>query len=276
MEKKENFYTIIVHIVLMTLVLFWLFPLAYMVFSSFKPNSEVVAKFWPSHFTVQNYVDLYLGNEGSIPISITIFNSLFVASVQTLLFVGLCAISGYTLAKVPFRGQGFFKQFVIYQMLFPGILFLIPQFLLVKYMGLYNTYGGMIIVSLLGAQGVYLYQQFFKSIPNEIISAARMDGASELRIVWNIILPLSLPTTAFVAVFQFMGRWDEFLWNFIIVQDKEYMTLPVFIAGFVNGGHGSYYGLKMAAASILTVPILILFFMMRKTFVKGLVAGSLK
>jgi multiple sugar transport system permease protein len=266
-----------IHLVLMAGVLFWLLPFGWMLLSSFKPTGEIFTRFWPTHFTLEHYKLVFVGGTAlRRPFGRSILNSLFVASVETVSMVVTSAITGYALSRFRFKGRTLIYNAILYQMIFPGVLFLIPLFLLVLKLQLFNTYGGMMIRFLADATGVFLFAQFFKTIPQDLIDAAKIDGAGPLRVLWKILIPLSTSVTAFVAIFNFMARWDEFLWNLIVVKKYDLMTLPVLLAIFTKGEYGGYPGAQMAGATILTLPILIMFLLFRRFFEEGITMTGLK
>ena len=274
----RNIGQALIYLVLTVGVLFWLLPFAWMFLASFKPTAEIFTRFWPTHLTLAHYQLIFKGGTAlRRPFLRSVFNNLFVSAVETASIVVIGALTGYALARLEFKGRNLLYNFVLYQMIFPGVLFLIPTFLLVLKLGLINTYAGMIIRFLAGATPVFLFAQFFKTIPRDLIDAARIDGASELTILWRIMIPLSGSVTAFVALFNFMARWDEFLWNLIVAKKYELMTLPVLLASFTHEyGGGQYAGERMAGATMLVLPILILVLLSRRFFEEGIVTTGLK
>ena len=268
----------VIYIVLTAGVLFWLLPFAWMMLSSFKPTNEIFTRLWPTHFTLEHYKLVFAGGTAlRRPFGRSLLNSFFVAGVETASIVFIGAITGYALSRFQFKGRTIIYNVILYQMIFPGVLFLIPIFLLVLKLRLINTYTGMMIRFLTDATAVFLFAQFFKTIPKDLIDAARIDGASPLKILWKIIIPLSTSVTSFVAIFNFMARWDEFLWNLIVVKKYNLMTMPVMLAMFTRGQYGDAYpGAQMAGATLLTLPILILFFSFRRFFQEGIVTTGLK
>jgi len=267
----------LVYLVLTAGVLFWLLPFAWMFLASFKPTEEIFTRVWPTRFTLDHYRLVFLGGTGlKRPFLRSVLNSFFVSSVETISIVTIAAMTGYALAHLEFKGRDLLYNAILYQMIFPGVLFLIPTFLIVLRFHLVDTYAGMIVRFLTDATGVFLFTQFFKTIPRDLIDAARIDGAAEWTILRRVILPLSTSITAFVTIFNFMARWDEFLWNLIVVRDYNLMVLPVMLATFTKGEYGGYPGEQMAAASVLSVPILVLFLLFRRFFVEGIVTVGLK
>ncbi len=276
-RNQRHLLEIAIYVLLTVGALFWLFPFIWMFLASIKPTEEIYTRFWPTRLTFEHYQLILRGGVAlQRPFLRAFFNTLFVASVETASIVFIAAITGYALGRLEFRARDVLSNAILYQMIFPGILFLIPTFLLVLRLNLINTYAGMIIRFLTDATGVFLFTQFFKTIPQDLIDAARIDGAGEMTIIWRIMLPLSTSVTAFVALFNFMARWDEFLWNLIVVRDYNLMTLPVLLAVFTKGEYGNYPGAQMAAATILTLPILLLFMLFRRYFQEGIVTTGLK
>jgi len=274
---RSNIGQALIYLVLTVGVLFWLIPFAWMLFSSFKPTAEIFTRFWPTHFTLEHYKLIIAGGTAlKRPFVRSVFNNLFVSIVTTTSIVVTGAITGYALARLEFKGRRLLSSAILYQMIFPGVLFLIPTFLLVLRMGLFDTYTGMMIRFLSSSTAVFLYAQFFRTIPRDLVDAARIDGAGELTILWRIMIPLAGSVTAFVFLFNFMARWDEFLWNLIVVKDYNLMTLPVLLATFTKGEYGGYPGAQMAGATVLVMPILILFLLFRRFFEEGIVTTGLK
>lgn len=277
-QLTKNIGQGIIHLVLMAGVLFWLIPFVWMFLASLKPTEEIFTRFWPTRLTLEHYQLVFRGGTAlRRPFLRSVFNNLFVAAVETAAMLIIGAITGYALGRLEFKGRKLLYNAILYQMVFPGVLFLIPTFLIVIRMRLINTYAGMIVRFLTDATAVFLFVQFFRTIPRDLIDAARVDGASELTILGRVMIPLSGSVTAFVALFNFQARWNEFLWNLIVAKDYDLMTLPVLLASFTHEyGGGQYAGARMAGATILTLPILILFLLSRSFFEEGIVTSGLK
>ena len=274
----KNVGQALIYLVLTVGVLFWLLPFVWMFLASLKPTAEIFTRFWPTRLTLEHYQLILRGGTAlRRPFLRSVFNSLLVSAAGTVSVVVIGAMAGYALGRLEFRGRNLLYNTVLYQMVFPGVLFLIPTFLIVIRMGLINTYAGMIIRFLTDATAVFLFAQFFRTIPRDLTDAARVDGAGELTILWRIILPLSGSVTAFVAIFKFMAIWNEFLWPLIVAKKYDLMTLPVLLASFTHEyGGGQYAGARMAGATVLTLPILILFLLFRRFFEEGIVTTGLK
>ncbi|MCK4819952.1 carbohydrate ABC transporter permease [bacterium] len=254
------------------------FPYIWMVLASFKVPAEIFDRFIPSCLTLEHYRMIFLmGSTGSTnPFIRALVNSLIVSSITTLSVVIFGAITGYALARLRFQGRILLKNFIIFQMLFPVVLFLIPRFILVIKLGWINTYLGMMAPFIMSAWAIFLFSQFFRTIPQALIDAARIDGCSELRIIFTIMLPLSKSVTIIVAVFTFMAMWDEFLWYLIVTKDYNLMPLSVLLGLFTKGEYSSYPGIQTAGGTLLTIPILVIFFLFRKFFTEGIALSGIK
>jgi multiple sugar transport system permease protein len=277
-KKSEVKGLVIIYIILSVGLIFMAFPYVWMVFASFKIPSEIYSRFFPTRFTLEHYKMVFAGGTSGLqnPFIKSIFNSLVVSTTATVSVVFFGAITGYALARLQFRGRNFLNHFILFQMLFPAILFLIPRFLLMLNLQSINTYQGMFLPFLMNAWAIFLFTQFFKAIPQELIDAARIDGCSELRIVFSIMVPLSKSVTAIVAIFTFMTMWDEFLWYLIVTKDYDLMPLSVLLGLFTKGEYSSYPGIQTAGATLLTLPILALFFLFRRYFSEGITMTGLK
>ena len=278
-RKQSNILGLTVIYSLLSLgLVFMIFPYVWMILASFKIPSEIYHRFIPTQITLEHYQTVFsLGSTGSTHTFIkSIFNSLFVSSITTVSVVFFGALTGYALARLNFPGKTFLNNFVLFQMLFPVVLFLIPRFLLMLELGWINTYQGMMAPFMISAWAIFLFTQFFKTVPNALIDAARIDGCSELRIIFKIILPLSKSVTMIIAIFTFMAMWDEFLWYLIVTKDYNLMPLSVLLGLYTRGEYSSYPGILTAGATLLTVPILALFFLFKKYFTEGITMSGLK
>lgn len=277
-KKSEVKGLVIIYIILSVGLIFMAFPYVWMVLASFKIPSEIYSRFFPTRFTLEHYKMVFAGGTSGLqnPFIKSIFNSLVVSTTATVSVVFFGAITGYALARLQFRGRNFLNHFILFQMLFPAILFLIPRFLLMLNLQSINTYQGMFLPFLMNAWAIFLFTQFFKAIPQELIDAARIDGCSELRIVFSIMVPLSKSVTAIVAIFTFMTMWDEFLWYLIVTKEYDLMPLSVLLGLFTKGEYSSYPGIQTAGATLLTLPILALFFLFRRYFSEGITMTGLK
>jgi multiple sugar transport system permease protein len=268
----------VIYIVLSSGMVLMVFPYVWMVLSSIKVGEEIFTRFFPTRITWQNYIDLATGTRSFSPIPIwrNFINSIIVATVPAVSVMVIGAITGYALAKLPFRGKGLLTNWVLAQMTIPFTLFLIPLFMIVMRLKSMNTYQGMFLPFLTGPVSVFLFAQFFRTIPEDLLDSARIDGVSELGIVFRIMMPLATGVAAIVGLFTFMGRWNDFLWYLIISRDWTIMPLSVVLGGSSTVYRGADFARLMALSTVMTLPILILFLVARRFFVEGIALTGLK
>lgn len=247
------------------------FPYLYMVLQSLAPWSQVNRVFVPTTLTLRSYDWLLRGSAIALarPWLRAFGNSVLVSVASTLLVLLSALVVGYALARLRFRGRGFVYQALLFQMFYPAIILLVPTFLIVRWMGLYDTYAAMILPKAVNLWAIFMYTSFFRSLPQDVIEAARIDGASEARIVFGIALPMSIPITTVVGLFVFMERWSELLWDLVVVKRYEMMTLNVMIAT-MSGPYASYPGPLYAASTLLTLPLLVAFLLASRYFTQGI------
>ncbi|MCG6794518.1 carbohydrate ABC transporter permease [Geobacillus sp. YHL] len=258
--------------VLAVAVLFvMVFPYLYMVLGSLAPWDEVDRKLIPSSLTLRSYEWLFQGGEDVVPRPWlrAFFNSLLVTSASTLLMLVTAVMVGYALSKVKFKGRQWVNNAILFQMFYPSIILLIPLFLIVRYFGWYNTYWAMILPKAVNLWAIFMYTNFFRSIPDELIEAAKMDGAGHFTIIRRIVWPMSRSITTIIFLFLFMERWVELLWDMLVVNNEKMLTLNVLLAQMF-GPYGGYPGPMYAASVLLTLPILILFLLFSKNFKEGM------
>jgi multiple sugar transport system permease protein len=260
-----------IYIVGLIVLAIMVFPYFYMLTQSLAPWHQVNRMLVPSSLTLRSYEWIYTGGQVGTPKPWlrALFNSFLVTSVDTVSRLAIAGFAGYALSIIAFRGRDRINDFILFHMFYPAIILLVPNFLIIRRLGLYNTYGGMIVPMLVDVWAIFMYTNFFKSIPKEMIEAARIDGASELRIVWRIMVPLSRSITTVIALFLFMQRWIELMWDLIVVKDPTKQTLNVLLATMF-GPYGNYPGPLYAAAVLLTFPVLILFIFFSDRFVQGI------
>ncbi|PGL72547.1 carbohydrate ABC transporter permease [Bacillus sp. AFS055030] len=253
------------------LLLVMIFPYIYMVLNSFADWNQVDRKLIPTGFTLKSYSWLLAGGESAIPrpwIN-AFFNSFFVSAASTLLMMVTAVMVAYALAKIPFKGRNFINNFILFQMFFPAIILLIPTFLVIQKIGMYDSYWGMILPKAMSLWAVFMYTNFFKAIPETFIEAAKLDGASEWQIMFKIVLPMSKSITTVIFLFLFMERWTELLWDMLVAKSDNMLTLNVLLSQMF-GPYGGYPGPMYAAAVLLTIPIIIIFLLFAKKFKEGM------
>ncbi len=222
----------------------------------------------PQGFYWQNYWQGIRGNDGSFIYLRNILNSLIVASTVTATTVILSALTGFGLAKYHFKGRHFVFMMILATMMIPFEVIMIPLYLIITKLGFQNSYQGLITPFLVNAFGIFLMRQYYVTFPDEILDAARIDGASELMIFSKIMLPNSVPAIATLAVLTFKSQWDNLLWPLLVAQSEEMKTIPLYIVRFTAEKHTDE-GAMMAVAAIASIPILILFLKLSKYFIGG-------
>lgn len=269
---KKN--TIIIHTIAGVLVLVFLIPVIYIIASSFKPMNELFSPyptFFPRNWTLENYTNaLSRGNFARY-----IFNSFIVAITSTILAVVINSMSGYALAKFKFKGDTVIMLIILSTIMLPLEIIMVPIFQVLKTFGLYNSLWALIIPPAATPTGIFLMRQYLLTIPDEIIQSARIDGASEWRIFYSIILPNAKPAIATLAIFSFMWRWNDYVWPLIAINNPKKYTLQLAIAN-LTGEFGTDYTSVLAILAISMIPMLIIFIMFQKQFVQGTVESGMK
>ncbi|HEX2690760.1 MAG TPA: carbohydrate ABC transporter permease [Kofleriaceae bacterium] len=251
-----------------------LFPLVWMISVSLMSPGEASASpppLLPSAPTLANYRELFRRGD----ITRNLVNSLGVAIAATLLSLAFNVSAGYAFAKLKFAGRDLVWKLLLGVMLIPAQVAMIPLFLMLKQLGLINSYAGVLIPSIANVFGIFLVRQYALSLPDELIEAARIDGAGEPRIFWSIVLPVLRPVLVTLAIFAFLGAWNDFLWPLIILADHGRQTLPVALAALARE-HAGDSELMMAGAVITIVPVLAVFLALQRYYLQGLLTGSVK
>jgi len=267
-----------VWVFLIIAALFILAPFIFMFTASAMPANDIMKmpyRWIPKGFYWQNFWQGIRGNDGSFIYLRNILNSLIVASTVTGTTVILSALTGFGLAKYRFKGRYFVFMMILATMMIPFEVIMIPLYLIVTKLGFQNSYPGLITPFLVSAFGIFLMRQYYVTFPDEILDAARIDGASELMIFSKIILPNSVPAIATLAVLTFKSQWDNLLWPLLVAQSEEMKTIPLYIVRFTAEKHTDE-GAMMAVAAIASIPILILFFKLSKYFLGGATVFSVK
>lgn len=265
---------IFIHLLLFLGLAITLAPFIWMISTSFK-SSESVFTFppqWiPKHPTIEQYQTLFR----EVNFLQFFKNSVIVAFGITLFSLFLNSLGGFAFAKHKFPGREKIFALLLATMMVPGQITMIPVFLMLKSVGLINSYWGLIIPAGASAFGIFLMRQFITTIPTDLIESARIDGCSEFRIYWTIILPLCKPVLAALGIFTFMGSWNAFLWPLIIMIKENMYTLPVALAN-LSGQHATKFGLLMAGAVVVVIPVLIVFIVAQRYVIKGVAVTGLK
>lgn len=251
-----------------------LLPLFWMVAASLMPSGEasrLPVRWWPSRVTWDHYVQLF----ATLQLGRNFFNSLFVSAAATVISTTLNAMAGYALAKLPFAGRDRIFRGLLALLVIPGQVGMLPLFLLLKELQWINTYWGVLVPSLASVFGIFLVRQYVLGIPDALLDAARADGAGEFRVFWSVGLPLCRPILTTLAVFTFLGTWNDFLWPLIVLTDDSMHTLPVALASLA-GEHVQDTELMMAGAVLTMLPAILLFLALQRAYLSGLLGGALK
>ena len=249
-------------------------PYYWMVISSLKPPAELYTyppRFIVEHPTFKPYIELFT----LLPMARSLFNSIFVASSVTLSNMLFCSLAGYAFAKLRFPGRDAIFLAIISAMMIPWQIFLIPGFVIIKSLGWLNTFWALIIPNLAMPFGIFLCRQYIVSIPDGLIEAARIDGYNEFGIYWKVILPLLTPALATLAIFTFLSQWNSFVWPLIVTQSGNMRTVPLIIA-VLNGQFGANFAMMMAGALVVTLPMLVVFLLFQRQFIKGVFLTSIR
>jgi multiple sugar transport system permease protein len=249
-------------------------PLLWMVSVSFMAPGEA-AQFPPPLLpetpSLENYRTLF----GTFGIGRFLANSLLVSTLATILALLFTIPAGYAFAKLRFKGRDATFRLLVAALVVPGQIGMLPLFLELKAMGLVNSYAGALIPWLAGIFGIFLVRQYCLSIPDEMLEAARIDGASEGQILRRVVLPILTPIIVTLALFVFLGSWNDFMWPLIVLADQDLYTLPVALAA-MSREHVQDNELMMAGAVVTTLPVLILFLALQRFYLSGLLTGSVK
>lgn len=249
-------------------------PFLYTISTALKPNAFVFTpEFFPRHPTLENFATAWNSNN----FQRYFLNSLKVATISSLLTVFVATTQAYAFARMRFPGKNLIFNLYLVTMMIPGMLFIIPQFLQARELGLLNSHLGLIVFYVVGSIPfqTFLLRGFFESIPRSIEEAAYVDGAGRFTTFVRVVLPLAGPAVGTSMIFSFLGNWDEFTWALTIINDTALRTLPIALRLF-QGQHASQWGLVFAASLIAIIPVIIVFVVFQRSFVKGVAAGGVK
>jgi multiple sugar transport system permease protein len=277
-KKGKSFYIkrTLSYVLLILWGIFTIFPLYWMITSSFTdPNSSASLKFSliPREFTLESYKFFFNSNKY---VWRWLFNSLFVSSIITLSNVLFASMAGYAFAKLKFPGKNMVFWTLMCVIMIPGQVTLIPLYILfINVFGLSNSYFAMILPGIVSVYNIFLMKQYMTSIPSTLIDAARIDACTEFGIYRKVILPLAKPGLAVMAIFSFVGHWNDFFWPLLVTQTSSMRTIQVGLASF-KFVDSTQYGPMMAGAVIASIPMFILFFALQKYFLQGITIGAIK
>jgi multiple sugar transport system permease protein len=267
--KKALFYIILVFGALM-----FIYPFVWMLNATFAPEKEIGnLVLIPSSVSLNSYKQMF----EKIPITRALLNSLFVSSVITLGVLVFGSMVGYALSRLEFKGRNLIFFIIIFTMTLPFQITLIPQYIIMVKFGWVDTYLALIVPYLMNALSIIMFRQYFKSLPQDLIDAARIDGCNELTIIFRILWPNSIPALITVGIITFMASWNEVLWPLIVIRNEDLMTMPQLVTLFVVGGRAdSQLGVRLASATILALPIIVAYLFFQKYFIQSMASTGIK
>ncbi|EPD85209.1 MAG: ABC transporter permease [Microbacterium sp. 69-7] len=256
---------VLLYAMLAMLALVYIYPFLVQVATSFKTEPDAATdpiSLIPATFSTAAYERLFLHSDFPLWFA----NSVIVTVCVTIGRVFFVSLAGYALARLRFRGRAVVFAFVVAVMAVPTVVLLIPKFLVLNQLGLYNSYAGMILPLLVDAAGVFIMKNFFESIPDSVEEQARIDGAGSFRVFWSIVLPMARPALITIVILSFQGSWNELSHFIVSTQSPELTTLTKGVASLASGqlSQGTQYPLKLAAAAIMTIPVAVLFFLFQR------------
>jgi multiple sugar transport system permease protein len=253
------------------LALSWLYPYAWMVMASLKSTPEInTSSLFAGSLSLENYRFLFNSSERiERPFLGALLNSVMVTTAVTLSVLVTSIYTAYAIAKLKCKGHKQLTEFLLFQMVWPTMLLTLPLFILMRQLGLLNTYAAMILPSMVSGWGVFMISQAFKGTPNDYIDAAKLDMATLSQTLAHVMIPLNKSVIAIVGLFTFTGTWDNFMWPLIVVSDLQKMPLSVLLATF-NKQYATYLGPVMAGAVIQSLPLIGIFILFRKYFLQGM------
>ena len=280
LARRHSRWLVVRFVVLCLLALVWAAPLLWMVMTSLKPEAQIITvppRWFPeklSDFTLVNYRDV-IRNPRGIDLIQAFRNSVFIASAGAALTVVVDVLAGYVFARMYFPGRNLLFAVVIASLIVPSEIVLIPNYITVWKLGWLNEYNALIFPPLANAFGVFLMRQFMLGIPRDLEDAAKLDGASRFRILWNIFLPLTGGPIAALAIFTFLGYWNEFTWPYVTINQADKMPLAVALIQF-EADYWSNYGQLMAGAAISALPAIVVFVVAQRLIIRSITLTGVK
>jgi multiple sugar transport system permease protein len=274
MLQRQRMTRVLLYALLVLGAVLALLPMVWMVSASLMPSGEASTyppHFFPSRLTFAHYSDLFT----RLSIGKYLLNSAFVSFVVTFASLAINAMAGYAFAKLRFRGRDRLFRVLSTGLVLPVQVAMLPLFLLMKNLHLINTYWGVIIPGMASIFGIFLVRQYALAIPDEMLDAARVDGASEFRIFWSIVVPGIVPILATLSIWTFLATWNDFMWPLIVLSDESHYTLPVALANLA-GEHVQDTELMMAGSVLTVIPVMLVFLFLQRYYIQGVMAGSVK
>ncbi len=274
MKRRFSVERILMYAALLIAAASFIYPFIWMIGGALAPMNEIgTMNLFPSHPTLNNFKIML----SKIPITRSLFNSLFVAAATTSLVLITASTVGYALAKMRFKGRQIIFYVIVFTMSLPFQITLIPNYITMINLHLVDTFLALIIPFSVSAFAILMFRQAFQGLPQALIDAARLDGCNELGIIFRILWPNIKPTIVTVAILVFIGSWNEVLWPLIVIRNENLMTMPQLVTLFAVGGRAdAQLGVKIAAAVLLALPVMIAFLFFQKHFIQSMASTGLK
>ena len=264
---------IIIILVMLVIGIIFVMPYVWMLLDSFKPMKEIIKgkSFWPEDFTFKNYNTVLT----KAPVLSWLRNSVITAVSGTIIMLFTSSLAGFVFAKYEFKGKTFLFLFILATMMVPQQATMIPSFLLIQRLGLYDNLASLVLPKMVGGFGIFLCRQCIADIPDDLMDAAQIDGASDMYIYANLIVPLIMPAISALAIFTFLEKWNDYLGPLLYLSKTTNMTMPLALSFFSNQ-HNQDIGAIMAAATIIMLPVTVVFLAFQKQFVEGIAITGMK
>jgi len=275
-RPKRTFARSTLYLILIVAGILAMIPFVWMILASFKTAAEIrqfPPTFWPHEWTLSNYTTII--QDPKLPLLTFYKNSLFIAGMNVITVLFVSSLLGYIFSKFEFPARNIIFWYILATMMIPAQVTMIPGYLILAEVGLLNNLWGLILPSAIDAFAIFLMRQFIMTVPNDLIYAARVDGASEFRIYWSVVLPQVKPALATLGMLTFMFNWNAYLWPLIVLTEQSKRTLPIILTWY-STQHSSQQNLVMAAAVLMVIPVLIIFALAQRWIVKGLTLTGVK
>jgi multiple sugar transport system permease protein len=276
MHARDSILGFLRHTVLALITVFVLTPFLWMVSTSLKPPNEILTSelhWWPRQFHgYQNYWDAFT----TLPLGRYLLNGAMVTAAIFSLQVLIALPAAYALAKLKFWGRDVAFAVVLFCILIPFHAIAVPLFIQLHTLGLLNSYAALVLPFSISAFGIFLMRQFFMTVPDDLVDAARLDGMSEIGIVWRIMLPTAIPALTAFGIFSVVSHWNDYFWPLIAISNDKLFTPPLGVVAFRNDDAGNNYGPLMAAATIIIAPLVIAFLLAQRRFIEGIAFTGMK
>ncbi|MGN1266505.1 MAG: carbohydrate ABC transporter permease [Dorea sp.] len=269
---KKHHFVIIAFLLCFSAIM--MYPMLWTVMTSFKTNADIRmnrTKIFPEQFSLEGFINAF----EKAPIGQWFFNSIFITAMVTLLVIFTSTFIGYVFAKYEFKGKKFLFAIMLATMMIPGQITMIPRYLIVQKLHMYDTYWALIVPSIVSVFGVYLAKQFIEDVPTSLCDAAKIDGAGPVKIYLHVILPNIKPAIGSIGIFTAMRCWNDYLNPLLMLNDVENMTLPLGLVMF-DSQTGIDLAATMAVATMIMLPMTIIFLIFQKQFIKGLTMSGMK